>query len=102
MLVYFDDAELEYFYTTPLEDIKGKTGYSKTILKQFKKGIQLMVAAEKPSDLRQFRSLKFESLKGDRKGQYSIRLNDQYRLLFRNITAKEVAVSIIEISKHYE
>ena len=25
----------------------------------------------------------FEALKGDRKGQYSIRINDQYRLCFR-------------------
>ncbi len=28
-------------------------------------------------------SNRFEALKGDRKGQYSIRINDQWRLCFR-------------------
>ena len=34
-------------------------------------------------DLREIRGNRFEALKGDRKGQYSIRINDQYRICFR-------------------
>jgi len=102
MKVYFDDDQLGYFYVTPLDKIKGKQEYPKSIIKQFKKKIQLLKAERTVSDLQKHKALKFEYLKGNRKGQCSIRLNDQYRLVFIKITANEIAVSIIEISKHYE
>ncbi|MDM8551447.1 type II toxin-antitoxin system RelE/ParE family toxin [Desulfobacterales bacterium HSG2] len=34
------------------------------------------------SDLQEIRGNRFEALKGNRKGQYSIRINDQYRICF--------------------
>ena len=34
-------------------------------------------------DLQEIRGNRFEKLKGDRKGQFSIRINDQYRICFR-------------------
>ena len=34
-------------------------------------------------DLREVRGNRFEALKGDRKGQYSIRINDQWRICFK-------------------
>jgi len=34
-------------------------------------------------DLMHMRSNRFEALGGDRKGQYSIRINDQWRICFR-------------------
>ena len=34
-------------------------------------------------DFQEIRGNRFEALKGDRKGQYSIRINDQYRICFR-------------------
>ena len=36
-----------------------------------------------PADLRVPRGNRFEELKGDRKGTYSIRVNDQWRITFR-------------------
>jgi plasmid maintenance system killer protein len=46
--------------------------------------------------------LNFEFLKGDRKGECSIRLNDQYRLLFVLTEENTLQVVLItEISKHY-
>jgi toxin HigB-1 len=41
-----------------------------------------IVSARDERDLYQQRSLNMERLHGDRKGQYSIRLNKQYRLCF--------------------
>ena len=35
-----------------------------------------------PKPLRAIKSYRFEKLKGDRQGDYSIRLNDQFRLTF--------------------
>jgi proteic killer suppression protein len=34
-------------------------------------------------DLQEIRGNRFEKLKGDRKGQYSIKINDQYRICFK-------------------
>jgi len=40
-------------------------------------------AAGSLQDLQQLRGNRLEILKGNRKGQYSIRINDQYRICFR-------------------
>ena len=48
----------------------------------FKKLI-IMDAAEEVEDLRQPPSNRLEKLKGDRVEQYSIRVNDQWRICFR-------------------
>ena len=39
-------------------------------------------AAVEPRDLAVLPGNRFEALKGDRKGQYSIRINDQWRICF--------------------
>ncbi len=40
-------------------------------------------AATSVRDLREIRGNRFEVLKGNRKGQYSIRINDKYRICFK-------------------
>ncbi|MEM9213704.1 MAG: type II toxin-antitoxin system RelE/ParE family toxin [Cyanobacteria bacterium P01_F01_bin.150] len=40
-------------------------------------------AATSIQDLRELKGNRLEALKGDRKGQYSIRINDQYRICFK-------------------
>ncbi len=46
-------------------------------------------------DLQEIRGNRFEKLKGDRKGQYSIRINDQHRICFRweNENASDVEIA---------
>ena len=46
--------------------------------------------------LRAWPGLKLEPLKGDRKGQWSIRINDQYRICFRFIKGEIFDVEIID------
>lgn len=41
-----------------------------------------LAAATSLIDLRELRGNRLEMLKGDRNGQYSIRINDQYRICF--------------------
>ena len=52
-------------------------------------------AATSIQDLREIRGNRFEMLKGKRKGQYSIRINDQYRICFKwkNEHAIEVEIT---------
>lgn len=103
MKVEFNTEYLAGLYETPLEEIKGKQPFGREIIKQYKKKVQLLISITKLEQLRQFRGLNFEYLKGDRKGECSIRLNDQYRLLFSIKSDNSIEVILInEISKHYE
>ena len=78
---------------------------AKELVIQFKKTVLRLKQVDNSQQLRQFRGLNFEALKGDKKGLYSVRVNQQYRLEFQlendNITLVEV-VLIEELSKHYE
>jgi len=47
-------------------------------------------------DLQEIRGNRFEKLKGNRKGQYSIRINDQYRICFRWENENESDVEIAD------
>ncbi len=50
-------------------------------------------------DLQQIRGNRFEKLSGDRKGQYSIRINDQYRICFKWEKENAIDVEIIDYHK---
>jgi proteic killer suppression protein len=49
---------------------------------QAEKRLRVLEAAVSLRDLAQLRSNRLEALSGDRKGQYSIRINSQWRLCF--------------------
>lgn len=103
MEVRFDNLKLEKLFVTPLSEIKGKQAFLVEVIKQFKRRIPLLMAITKLDELRALKGLNFEYLKGDRKGECSIRLNDQYRLIFEPISENEIRVILVtEISKHYE
>lgn len=44
--------------------------------------LQRVVAATTPGDLRVPPSHRLESLRGDHRGQFSVRINDQWRICF--------------------
>jgi proteic killer suppression protein len=56
---------------------------------------QLQIA-EVLSDLRVPPGNRLEALKGDRKGQHSIRINDQFRICFRWTSAGARDVEIVD------
>jgi proteic killer suppression protein len=53
------------------------------VVKAFRKKVALLEQAQHELELRQFKSLRLEQLQGDRRGQSSIRLNNQWRLVLR-------------------
>ena len=57
-------------------------------------------AALLPRDLSALPGNRFEALAGDRKGQYSIRINDQWRICFE-WTDKAVGPSNVEIVDYH-
>jgi toxin HigB-1 len=64
------------------EDADFDGGLPPGVVKAFRMRMQFIRAAANENDLRGMKSYRFEKLKGDRQGQYSIRLNNQFRLIF--------------------
>ena len=79
MEVKFLDAKLDRLETDPKFD----GGFAQAIVRSYRKTMAFIRAAPDERALWQMRSLRFEKLKGDRVGDCSLRLNDQWRLILR-------------------
>ena|SRR3990167_7716072 len=77
MEVEFDDDDLDQLET----HAQFTAGYSQEVVRAFRKRMQQIRAFRDERDFLAVRSLNFEKLKGNREGQYSIRLNLQWRLI---------------------
>lgn len=62
-------------------DGKYTAGYQPGVVKELRRRLQQIRAAPDERVLYSLRSLNFEKLKGKRDYQYSMRLNNQYRLI---------------------
>lgn len=102
MKVAFKTRELEQLYSTRLNEIMGKQKFSRQVIKQYQAKVRILTLINNLKDLYPIRSLNFEALSGDRKGQYSIRLNKQFRLILIEVEDELIEIEIVEISKHYE
>jgi proteic killer suppression protein len=58
--------------------------------------LDMIDAATKVEDLRSPPGNRLEALKGDRKGQWSVRINQQWRICFRWTTDGPVNVEIVD------
>jgi len=65
------------------------------VVKAFVKVVRIIDAAQDERDLRVAKGRRMEKLTGDREGQYSIRLNDQYRLIFTIEHDEEGSILVI-------
>ena len=76
MIKSFKDGETERLYET------GRSRRFAAIRKVALRKLDMLNAAREVMDLRSPPGNRLEALKGDRKGQHSIRINDQWRLCF--------------------
>ena len=98
MDVTFVDKSLERLET----DAGFSAGFSDAIVKAFRRRMQQIRAARDERTFYAFRALRFEKLRGDRKGQHSMRLNDQWRLIMEiRGAAKNKVVHIVEIVDYH-
>ena len=58
--------------------------------------LQMLHRAIRLDDLRAPPNNRLEALKGDRAGQYSIRINDQYRICFKFVSGDAFDVEIVD------
>lgn len=58
-------------------------GFPAELIRICRRKLNMLHAAKAPEDLKVPPGNRLEALKGDRKGEYSIRVNDQWRITFK-------------------
>lgn len=90
MIHSFKDKDTESFFD-------GKTVPKwRSFAAQIERRLQILEQATCLEDLRHLPSNHFEALKGDRKGQFSIRINLQWRICFTWIKDEPHDVEIVD------
>jgi len=91
------------FKTKGTEDInygKGTRDAFRTLPKELHRKARIKLARLGAvtcfQDLQEIRGNRFEKMKGERKDQYSIRINDQYRICFKWEKSNAVDVEIVD------
>jgi proteic killer suppression protein len=99
MELLFLDPELERLAF----DRDYQTNISTDLVRSYRRKIQTIISASSRSDLRAIRGLRLKKLKGNLKDQYSIRVNDQWRLIviFASSEHGEV-VSVISFEDYHK
>lgn len=94
---YLEELVSSYPNTT------GKKKYPVSVETKFVQRVGQLGAAATENDIRAIKSLHFEKLEGNRKGTYSVRVKDGWRIIFR--FEKEGLIKIMhiqELSTHYK
>jgi proteic killer suppression protein len=105
MIVTFEQDYLKELYDTGQANDK-KHRYQPQIIKKYTQVVDLMMEVANVMELTRYGGLHYEHLHGDKEGLSSVRVNNQYRIEFREILRgqKLIAevVSITELSNHYK
>ena len=106
MRVEFEKEYLRELYETGKTTNK-KHRFQPQVVAGYLKCVRTLQRATRIEDLFLIKSLNYEKLKGNKKGLSSVRVNDQYRLEFREIANPnnifEIEIcSSIEITNHYK
>lgn len=98
MRIVFADEELALIETSRA----GDTRLGVSIIKSARRKLTVLRAAVDDRSLRNWKSLHYEKLRGDREGQRSIRLNDQYRMVFElDEETEPQTVTILQIEDYH-
>ncbi|MFB6357096.1 MAG: type II toxin-antitoxin system RelE/ParE family toxin [bacterium] len=95
MIQEFADEGTEDIYNND-NTKKARQTCPKELWRTAQKKFTFLNTAQELNDLRVLPGNQLESLSGNRKGQYSIRINDQYRICFRWTDIGPTDVEIID------
>ena len=99
MYIQFRTAKLRKCY----EQINAaQKEWSKEMARNYIKCVNILKSIQNLSDLRAFPQINYHSLKGNRKGQHSIKLGRRMRLIFTLTGHRQENIRIEEVSRHYE
>ncbi len=98
MVVEFHDSDLEKLAFDPAYTAK----WSPILTRSFRKRINQIKQAPNRQVLYAFKALRLEKLKGKMKNKHSIRINDQFRLIFQFVKqGGEEKVVIFKIEDYH-
>ena len=103
MIIQFNNAYLQKIFEG--KQVTGKPKYSQEVIVKFKKTVLMLQNTEGIKELRNFRGLNFEALKGNFKGFHSVRVDLQYRLILSVEKGSVVVTDILiieDLTKHYQ
>jgi proteic killer suppression protein len=93
------------FHTDDLDRLETEAeynaDYAKEIVKAYRKRIQAIRAANDERDLRAVKGNHFEKLQGDRSHQYSMKINDQWRLVIEIKASKPKNIIVVMSIEDY-
>ena len=99
MDVIFSDKKLELIET----DQAHETKLPVAIIKSCRQKFVYLRSAHDERDLRNWKSLHYEKLQGDREGQRSVRINDKWRIVFElDKDTDPTKIIILAVENHYE
>ena len=105
MEVTFEKDYLSEMYKKGKSSDK-KHRYQPEIIRKYINVINLMIDQPDTTALSKYHSLRYEKLKGDKAGLSSVRVNDQYRIEFKEKTVDDQRVTTIcnitDLSNHYK
>ena len=105
MIVCFQEEYLKELYENGKASDKNHR-YQPQIIKKFTTIIDLMIEQKNVQGLAKYGGLHYEHLHGDKEGLSSVRVNNQYRIEFKEIieSDKTIAeiVNITDLSNHYK
>ncbi|HEV3412680.1 MAG TPA: type II toxin-antitoxin system RelE/ParE family toxin [Puia sp.] len=104
MVIQFKNAYLEKLFEG--KAVPGKPRYSSDVIAKFKKTILKLQFIESFSELSRHKGLNFESLRGNYKGYFSVRVDKGYRLILSVDKAGTVNISEVlsvhDLNNHYQ
>ena len=101
MIVRFENKRVFELYELDVKSCVSKYKFAKHIIEKYKLRIGQLIDAPDLKTISQIRSLNLEKMKGDRKGQLSIRVNDQFRICFKELNDKEITIEILELTDYH-
>ena len=96
--VFFAAVELERRYQ---EQAEAQKVWGEKIARRYVQRVDALYEAETAADSFSLRALRLHPLKGKRRGQHAMRLDDSWRLIVRFEGERLTIVTVEEVSKHY-
>jgi proteic killer suppression protein len=103
MVIKFNNPYLQKLFEG--KQVTGKPTYSQDVILKYKKTVLVLQHTDSIQELRRFRGMNFEALKGNFKGYYSVRVDLQYRLILSvekdSVVITDVLI-IEDLTNHYQ
>ncbi len=101
MEIEFKKKMFEKIESEMVVDVAHEAKLPLAVIKSAQKKLQFLRSATEEKTLRSWKSLHYEKLSGEKEGFASIRLNDQYRMVFELINDPKGLKAIVHDIKDY-